>query len=263
LLIINADDFGASGSINKAIVESFSQGWCSSATIIPNYPSVEEAFQLVHENSLEGSVGVHLNLVTMPPLTEAIRRNTTFCSDGVFRSQWRTLHCRGLHLSAAERAVVADELRAQIGRCLQARIALTHVDSHTHAHTIPGIADLVLGVAKEFDIRAVRIARNCGKPSSLSTEVYKRLFNLWLRNRGFCTTTFFGEIADVIYSLGRNVDFLRRKWIEIMVHPDMVGECVVDADRQELGVSIARVPGHGSAVSFARFLAYEPRVMEK
>jgi len=255
MLIINADDFGASQSINTAITDSFAHGWCSSATIIPNYPQVEEAFQLAHEQRLTGKLGVHLNLVTLAPLTEAMKWNATFCIDGAFNPDWRTQSARGIHLSTAEKAVVADELRAQIRRCRQAHLPVTHIDSHTHAHTIPGVADIVLGVAKESGIRAVRISRNCGKTNSLLKEIYRWWFNARLRRHGFHTTAYFGEIHDILYSFSRHLELVHRNQIEIMIHPDIIDGKILDADRQELGASIACVPGYKAAVSYTEFLA--------
>lgn len=252
-LIINADDFGASASINSAIVSSFTQGWCSSATIIPNYPSVEEAFELAHEYGLEDKLGVHVNLVTREPLTEGVKRNTILCTDGRFDSGWRTTFNRGVHFSTAEKAMVADELRAQIRRCLDAKIMVTHIDSHTHAHTVPGIASIVLGVAREFGIHLVRIARNCGRPASLPKEAYKALFNIRLRINGFQTTDYFGEIADILQLLAMHPNVLHQKAVEIMVHPDIFDGKVLDADYKELGYSVANIPKYETAVSYAEY----------
>ena len=50
-LIINADDFGYDSDVNHAILTSFSKGFCSSTSIIPNMPGFEEACQLCHENN--------------------------------------------------------------------------------------------------------------------------------------------------------------------------------------------------------------------
>ena len=47
MVIINADDFGASGIRNKAIVDSFSKGFISSTTIMANMLNFDGACELV------------------------------------------------------------------------------------------------------------------------------------------------------------------------------------------------------------------------
>ena len=42
-IIVNADDFGLDAAVNKGIMEAFSSGILSSATIMANCPGFEEA----------------------------------------------------------------------------------------------------------------------------------------------------------------------------------------------------------------------------
>jgi len=79
MLIINADDFGESQQVNKAIIQSFENGLCSSATLMPNMPGFEAACELVHEYKLLNHIGMHLVLRGGYPLTEKIKHFSTFC----------------------------------------------------------------------------------------------------------------------------------------------------------------------------------------
>jgi predicted glycoside hydrolase/deacetylase ChbG (UPF0249 family) len=72
-LIINADDFGLSTSVNRAVVASLQASLCSSTTIMANQPAFLEACQLAHDHRLFDRVGVHLVLTEGSPLTEAIK----------------------------------------------------------------------------------------------------------------------------------------------------------------------------------------------
>lgn len=251
MLIINADDFGASETINQSIVMSFEQGWCSSATIIPNYPAVDEAFELAHDRGLIDKLGVHINLVTQMPLTDAMARQTRLCHNGMFSSDWRNQYSRGIQLDSTEQEAVANEIRAQINRCLHAKIAVTHVDSHTHAHTIPGIAAIVQAVAREFHIPAIRLARNSGHPSSLPKALYKCWFNYQLRRRRFTTTDYFGDIDDALITRQKHPQTWQKHW-EIMVHPDNCHGRILDAEGDELAIRIAKIPEAQHAVSYAQ-----------
>ena len=60
-LILNADDFGLSPSVNKGIVEAFQQGIISSATMMMNTPYTDEAIELAKKHNLK-NIGIHLNL---------------------------------------------------------------------------------------------------------------------------------------------------------------------------------------------------------
>src|SRR4249920_3074722 len=61
-LIINADDFGRSQSINRAVVRAHQEGILTSASLMVNEPGFEEAVASAQENPALG-VGLHLTLV--------------------------------------------------------------------------------------------------------------------------------------------------------------------------------------------------------
>lgn len=115
MLIINADDFGGSENLNRAILEGFRLGLCSSATIMPNMPGFEEACQMTHEHKLLGHIGMHLVLRDGYPLTERIKTRAKFCdSDGRLRL---SANKPFLVLDHSEKEDLAAEIRAQIKRC--------------------------------------------------------------------------------------------------------------------------------------------------
>src|SRR5436190_16944781 len=61
-LIINADDFGRSQSINEAIVRAHREGVLTSASLMMNEPACAEAVALAKENPNLG-IGLHLTLL--------------------------------------------------------------------------------------------------------------------------------------------------------------------------------------------------------
>ena len=77
-VIVNADDFGISSGVNRAIVEAFKRGLISSTTIMTNAEVFEEAVDLIFSENLHGQVGVHLNLTHGKPLTERMAGNKLF-----------------------------------------------------------------------------------------------------------------------------------------------------------------------------------------
>ena len=69
-LIVNADDFGRSASINQAVVRAHREGILTTTSLMVNEPAFEEAVALARENPMLG-VGLHLTLLcghsTLPP----------------------------------------------------------------------------------------------------------------------------------------------------------------------------------------------------
>src|SRR6266853_363578 len=69
-LIVNADDFGRSHSINQAVVRAHREGILTSASLMVNGEAADEAVELARQNTQLG-VGLHVSLVcgasALPP----------------------------------------------------------------------------------------------------------------------------------------------------------------------------------------------------
>ena len=69
-LIVNADDFGRSHSINEAVIRAHRDGVLTTASLMVNEPAFDEAVKLAKENPKLG-VGLHLTLLVghsaLPP----------------------------------------------------------------------------------------------------------------------------------------------------------------------------------------------------
>ena len=71
-LIINADDFGFSKSINNGIIDAYKEGLISSTTIMINMPYTCDAISKWKENSLLG-IGLHINLTQGSPISDDVK----------------------------------------------------------------------------------------------------------------------------------------------------------------------------------------------
>ncbi len=119
-LIVNGDDFGVSGGINRGIVEAHKHGILTSASLLVNAAASEQAAALGRSAS-GPSVGLHVDL---PPLAAPAR----------VRSPRR----------------LRRELREQIGRFESLMGGLpAHIDSHHNVHRDPGALPLFLELARE------------------------------------------------------------------------------------------------------------------
>src|SRR4051794_31627558 len=61
-LIVNADDFGLSHSINEAVIKAHRQGILTTGSLMVNEPACDAAVALARENPRLG-VGLHLSLL--------------------------------------------------------------------------------------------------------------------------------------------------------------------------------------------------------
>ena len=96
-----------------------------------------------------------------------------------------------------------------------AGLAASHLDSHHHVHTEPGIAGVVIALAREQGVQRVRLARNCGTgigPANRAEE----LAELPLRRAGLAGTRWFGSLDDYLRLCAAGVDAAS---FELMTHP--------------------------------------------
>ena len=208
-LIVTADDFGMSSSVNRAIVLAFRQGWISRASIMANMPGFEEACHLARQHRLEARIGIHLNLSEGRPLTARITCCSRFCDEaGVFRKKQRVFR-----LSRSEREAVEEEFQAQVQACLRQGIRPAHLDSHHHYHTEWPVGTVAIRVARANRIPEVRLSRNCGSGLDPIKRLYKAMFNFRLRSYGLAATRYFGSALDC-----RRIPGSVPGDIEVMVH---------------------------------------------
>lgn len=254
-LIINADDFGLNTDANHSILEAFQQGLCSSTTLMANMPGFEEACEIAHEHKLTDSVGLHLNLGEGYPLVDALRRCSTFCgAEGRF--QLSASHLT-LFLNAAEKMALAEEIRAQVGRCRSAGIPLTHLDSHRHLHTQWAILGVVLAVARQEGIPYVRIPRNSGSSIGPVLAMYKWLLIRKIESAAMRATDYFGSVRDYLWLKDAGGVFGS---MEIMIHPRRVEPGLLGNYPGEnlLTDEIRKVDSYRNAVSFRQIQELAP-----
>ena len=213
LLIVNADDFGQSAVVNRAILDCFQKGLISSTTIMANMPGFDEAVELALAKGLQQNIGVHLNLTDGEPLVSALRSNSSLCDKtGRFR------RFRNRLLSASDCRMIAAEVSAQIQKCRAAGLPLTHADSHQHVHNEPMVFQAIQPVLKESGIRRLRISRNMDLLSRVSPKrIAKSCFNHWLTLHGLRGTDYFGTVENFVNF--RRTQRVAGASFEIMTHP--------------------------------------------
>jgi hopanoid biosynthesis associated protein HpnK len=179
-LIINADDFGLTSGVNRAIADSHRRGIVTSSTLMANSQAFAEAARMAGENP-NLSVGCHVVLVDGPPVSPPEKvptlllpnENTNQLRESLI--SFVTAAWRG-RLREEE---IAAEIAAQIRKVQAAGISVSHVDSHKHTHIFPAIFKPLLAVARECGVRAVR--NPFGPIKTLAYAHLMRRPKLWTR----------------------------------------------------------------------------------
>lgn len=156
-LIINADDFGIHEAVNRGILRGYTSGCLTSTSIMPTGEAFDQALEMAKDCPGLG-VGVHLTLVDERPVESASLISSLLDDEGFFHSHYIEFIKKYLQ-GNIDLKDVYREMRAQIKKTVESglKLPLTHLDSHQHLHVLPGIIDLVIALALEFNIRAIRI----------------------------------------------------------------------------------------------------------
>ena len=154
-LILNADDFGLTRGINRAIAELHSAGALTSATLMANGPAFDDAIRIAHAQPSLG-IGCHVVLTDGVPLSPPTTLPTLLGPDGRSFRRSLTDFFAAVLIGKISEADIAREALAQITRIQQQGITLTHLDTHKHTHLLPRVARPLLAVAERTGIRAIR-----------------------------------------------------------------------------------------------------------
>ena len=153
-LIVNADDFGLTESINRGIIRSFRDGILTSASIMANGESFEDAVRL-QKNHPSLGVGAHLVLVEEKPVLPPERVPSLVSNAQRLHKNYKEFLKR-LVLGKISMVDVEKELRAQVEKIREAGVTITHVDSHQHLHVFPPILNVVIRIARDYGIPWIR-----------------------------------------------------------------------------------------------------------
>jgi predicted glycoside hydrolase/deacetylase ChbG (UPF0249 family) len=162
LLVVNADDFGLTEGVSRAILRAHHQGIVTSTSVLALAPGFETTARMLADEPALGA-GAHLALVGEdPPLLSAREIPTLVDKRGRLHLSWR----RFLPLAAAGRIDAGDvrrELSAQLDRIADAGIAIDHLDTHQNLHLWPLVRDVMLELGEQHQVRATRVTRSAAK----------------------------------------------------------------------------------------------------
>jgi predicted glycoside hydrolase/deacetylase ChbG (UPF0249 family) len=154
-LIINADDFGLTPGVNRAIAELHDAGAVTSATLMANGPAFEDAVKLALARP-RLAIGCHILLVDGTPVSDPSTIPTLVGPD---RRSFRN-SLADFAVDVLRGAINPDEIErealAQIQKLQRAGLQPTHVDTHKHTHLLSRVTRPIIRALEQSGIRAIR-----------------------------------------------------------------------------------------------------------
>ena len=158
-LVINADDFGITRGINRAIVEGCRAGVITSTTLMATASAFDDAVSCVRQLPPKVGVGCHVVLLDGVPALKPEQIPSLLPASPSTSAEFRTTlgsFARAALLGQLNPAEVEAEATAQIHRLQVAGVSVSHLDCHKHAHMFPRILPPVLRSALACGVKALR-----------------------------------------------------------------------------------------------------------
>lgn len=211
-IIVNADDIGLKPSVNKAILYCFEQGYINSTSLLTNMDHFNDTVEFIHQNPIIKNVGLHVNFAEGKPVSN-FGQTQFLDADG----NWDINKTGKLLtlLNKGTQTAFFNEINAQLERALKAKINISHLDSHLHLHTLPAFYNLFIKVAKTRNLK-LRLAQTYREGSYLKFY-YRSYINNKIRALDINYSEYFVTVKEFLKS---NTNFVDKRGVEIMVHPD-------------------------------------------
>ncbi|HUC84357.1 MAG TPA: hopanoid biosynthesis-associated protein HpnK [Candidatus Acidoferrales bacterium] len=158
-LIVNADDFGRSRSINEAVIRAHREGILTSTSLMVNEPCVDEAVKLANEHPQLG-VGLHLTLLLGHSALAPEEIPGLVNARGQFSNR-PTAAGLAYYFNRGLRPQLRAEIHAQFKRFRSTGLALDHVNGHLHLHLHPVVFGILMEDREQLGIQKLRLTRDC------------------------------------------------------------------------------------------------------
>jgi hypothetical protein len=152
LLVIHADDFGMSHSVNRAIEEALEKHWVTSASILVPCPWFPEVARWAKAHP-DADLGIHLALnsewtsLRWGPVSAQPKASSLLDADGYLPLTTEYV------ASHAKISDVETETHAQVDKAKAAGVNLTHLDTHMGAIvTTPDLVRAYLGLGQAYKL---------------------------------------------------------------------------------------------------------------
>ncbi len=252
-VIISADDFGLSESVNEGIERACRDGVLTTASLMVAAPAAQDAIERARRLP-QLRVGLHLVVIEGDATLPHVRiPDLTDSATNWFPSGQGRLGIDYFFRPRVRRQL-ADEIRAQFETFAATGLALDHANAHKHMHLHPTVGGLLLRIGRAFGLRAVRVPAEppatlaaCGTRAGLgdrALHAWTRLLRRQVRAAGMLTTDHcFGLAWSGAMTAARVrvlLEHLPSGTSEIYFHPATSRDVLLDR----------LMPGYGHAEEF-------------
>ncbi|HDK42387.1 MAG TPA: ChbG/HpnK family deacetylase [Candidatus Pacearchaeota archaeon] len=240
-VIINADDYGITKGVNRAIEKLIDAGIVTSTSVMSNMP------YLANIHNLKDSVGfgVHFNLTIGKPIGAPDSIPSIVNERGEFNN-FSTL-MRNMKRGILSKKEVENEFQLQVGAIIEKGIMPDHVDSHQSLLKYPFFERIIRKIANKYRISAVRTYRPLKFDYTRLLSIKKVLKSIYLsyqrikwKNDGFSVVDKYDSLLkfglnfnDALQRLHEMFNRMSSGIYEIAVHP---GYC--NDNRDNLGAYV-------------------------
>ncbi|HUN59603.1 MAG TPA: hopanoid biosynthesis-associated protein HpnK [Candidatus Binataceae bacterium] len=156
-LIVTADDFGRSREVNAAVARAHRDGILTAASLMVAGSASAEAAAIARDHP-NLDVGLHVTVCLGRSILPPARLLGLVDPNGDFSASPVAAGMRYFFKSDT-RALLREELRAQIDRHLELIGHLSHLDGHLNFHVHPTVAGILLELCTEYRIPCMRLPR--------------------------------------------------------------------------------------------------------
>lgn len=211
-LIINADDYGLSDSVNKGIIATIKNGIISDTSAIVNTDNFTKSIKLALDNEIS-SMGIHLNLTFGKPILPKEKIPTIIDSRGFFFDKIEFIK----RIDSINLEEVEKELTAQINKFLFSEIKLNHIDAHHNFYSFnQELFFIAASLAKKYNV-----PMRCPKNKFIDIAD-----NLKIKHPDFTIDDFYDNNVSEDFLLNKLEILKKNKFnsIEIMTHPGYIDD---------------------------------------
>jgi hopanoid biosynthesis associated protein HpnK len=157
-LIVNADDFGWSSGVNRAVAQLHDSGILTSASLMVTGPAADEAVALAKERP-GLAVGLHLALVLAPPALPPAQLPRLVGKSGSLPDAYHAAALRYTLLPGWRQEMEA-EAQAQFARFATIGLPWSHVDAHLHLSLSPAVFAIARKLAQQYRVPGFRVPQD-------------------------------------------------------------------------------------------------------
>jgi len=185
-VIITGDDFGLAEPVNDAIEQAYQHGVLTTTSLLVASPAAPDAVRRAHQNP-GLRVGLHLAVCEGSPVLPAREVPALVDARGELRGPIRAALRFFLPGAGPQ---LEREIRAQFAAFAATGLTIDHVNGHNNMQMHPVVLPILVRVAREFGVAAVRVsfepllssARAARARGLLAEDVFRRPRTpLWLR----------------------------------------------------------------------------------